>query len=254
VEPDIYRYRYGRALKRIGALSVPLVVFVALLALAYRTFGPGGAGLPPDQKIVQLAGWTVPLLSSSFALGFTVMAIIQLVKPQLRAAFQSRALAHWLWGEDPKVFLYTVSPFADDALLELPIEQLAAQIQAASDAELATGSASWFVKACLGKQDIENMKIETDLREPKERTRVAYIIQRRLDGLQIEVRRRWRRLLRAMSLGVSFVLCSFVMGLFGLWRENEVGTAFLTVLFSILGGFFASAARDIVAVIERFRN
>jgi len=195
----------------------------------------------------------VPLLTSSLALGFAVMAIIQLFKPEVRAAFHLREIARWLHGRPPYEFLEIVSPKAGDALLELPIEQLTAQIQAASDAALTIRStlARELVESVVGRQDIPFDSIPND---PREQSRVGYIIQRRLDDLQIQVRRGWRRLLRLMSVSISLFLTTFLASILGLWHRGLVGTAFLVLLFSLLGAFFASVARDIVAIIERLRN
>jgi len=244
---------------------LPLAVLVALLILASRTFGPRGTGLPPSQTILDLAGWSIPLLSSSLALGFVVMAIIQLFKPEVRAAFHAGEIGRWLGRGSYRgiadEFVYLVSPRAHDALLELPIEQLAAQIQAASDAAFADtfGSQSpmhqergaHLIQLLLGDDYRYPPQMPDD---PRYRAGVAYLVQRRLDDLQIQVRQQWRRVLRVMSLFISLVLTVFVASVFGLWRQNPIGTAFLVLLFSLLGAFFASAARDFIAVFERLRN
>jgi len=243
---------FGRWWRRALRFAGPLVFLVAILALASRTLGPRGVGLPPSQIVMQVLGWTLPLLSSSLALGFVVMATIQSFKPQLRAAFHETEIRRWLRGESVDEFLHVVSPEAGDALLELPIEQLAAQIQAASDAALGIKSerSLRFLELCLGRANREAWRF-TD--EPGDRS-VGYVIQRRLDDLQIQVRSRWRRLLRILSLIVGVFLTSFGAGIFGLWRQNLIGTAFLVLVSSLLAGFFASAARDVVAAIERLRS
>lgn len=240
---------YGRrAIRFVG----PFVLLVAVLMLASRTLGPRGVGLPPSQIMTPVLGWIVPLLSSSLALGFIVMAVIQSFKPQLRAAFHEAEIRRWLRGESVSEFLYVVSPEAGDALLELPIEQLTAQIQAASDAALGIKSprSFWFLELCLGRENREGQQL---IDEPGERS-VAYIIQRRLDDLQIQVRSRWRRVLRFLSLIIGLLLTAFVAGIFGLWKQNLIGTAFLILLSSLMAVFFASVARDIVAAIERLRS
>jgi hypothetical protein len=244
--------RYRGALRRILGLAIPLAFLAMIVFLGFRTFGPRGTGLPPTQGKLELAHWMVPLLTSSLALGFAVMAIIQLFKPELRAAFHLREIARWLNGP-PYEFLAIVSPKAEDALLELPIEQLTAQIQAASDAALTIRSplAPKLVGLVVGPQDFP---FDSPRDDPREQSRVGYIIQRRLDDLQIQARRRWRHLLRFMSLSVSLLLTTFLASILGLWHEGLVGTAFLVLLFSLLGAFFSSVARDVVAIIEKLRN
>jgi len=239
---------YKRALRFSGPFALLVVIFV----LAFRFLAPQEVGLPPSKVVTQILGWTLPLFASSLALGFVVMAIIQLFKLQLRAVFHEREIRRWLRGEPVDRFLHVVSPGAGDALLELPIEQLAAQIQAAADAALGIKLPvdGWFLMSCLGRDNWERFKPIDELRERS----TSYIIQRRLDDLQIQVHHGWRQLLRFISLSVSFTLTSFVAAIFGLWRENIVGTAFLVLLSSLLAGFFASVARDIVATIERARR
>jgi len=255
---------YLAALRRaLGPSIGPLMFLLVLFFLAYRTFGTRGAGLPHSQVVLPIVGWITPLLVSSLSLGFAVMAIIQLFKPELRAAFHSEHLARWLhfrnrgglWPSE--LSLLGIAPENFGAVLELPIEQLAAQIQAAFDAEVASRSprSQEFLERILGK--LQPWELYAQMQEPddpKSRAVLGYLVQRKLDELQIRVHHGWRRLLRSLSLSLSLALTAFVASILGLWRQNLIGTAFAVLLFAALGGFFASAARDIVAVVERLRT
>lgn len=265
-------------------LAAPLLFLLALAYLALRALRGGAAELAAAETISRVAGWAVPLLSSSVALGFVVMAIIQLIKPPVRAAFHSRELKRWLSGTlvreyfaSPSLFLgnflHLVSsgggadpreksgPRGRDynALLELPIEQLTAQIQAASEMVLASGRSNddWFVYALVSEGEARShfkRDFAGEDAELRERTRLSYLIQRRLDAIQIQARRRWRQWLRALAFGVGLALTSTVAGVLGLWEKNFLGTLFLVLLLSAVGGFFASVARDAVAIVERLRG
>jgi hypothetical protein len=280
----------SRLRSRIEILLLLYFLFV-LFYLAITIGASGGVGLPPAETISRVTGWVTPLLSSSVTLGFVVMAIIQLLKPISRVPFHRRQIKLWLINsgeftaageakvsspvDAPDVFvnnfLERISPGQGDALLELPIEQLTAQMQAAAELTLASGQPSdWFIKAIVGKQGTsvdakddwttDNQSTEPDDNDSKaaaqmrERTQLSYILQRRLDVLQIQVRSHWRRWLRLQSLLIGVSLTSTVGIVFDLWRQNFLRTVFLVLLLSALGGFFASVARDAVAIIERLRN
>jgi hypothetical protein len=241
----------------VGRILSPVfsLVFLGMLFwLAFRTLGPGGTGLPSTQPILEFSHWIIPLLTSSLALGFAVMAIIQLFKPEIRATFHLREIARWIHRFPVNEFLEIVSPQAHAALLELPIEQLAAQIQAASDAALVIRSSESKILFDFLGYAYKDLGLVAFPDDPKQQGQLAYFIQRRLDDLQIQVRRGWRRLLRLMSVSVSLLLTFLVASVLGLWDGHIVGTAFLVLLFTLVGAFFASVARDIVAILERLRN
>ena len=195
------------------------------------------------------------------------MAIIQVLKPPIRVAFHRRQIARWL--ADSKncsvsvdEFLGRVSKRRHNALLALPIEQLAAQIQVASEGALALSNPTdWFIQSLVDKPDKPDEKPEISaasddncMIKTRDRSQLSFIVQRRIDALQIQVRYSWRRLIRVLSLAVSVILTLVVAIIFSLWQQNFVGTAFLVLLLSALGGFFASVARDVVAIVERLRN
>jgi hypothetical protein len=242
------------------------LLFVAMLTyLASLIFRAGGAGLPALEQINRSTEWAAPLLVSSIALGFMVMAIIQLLKPSLRAAFHFRELVRWL--ERFRSELYPRGRLEEslarhlgdslfrssnelEPLLELPIEQLAAQIQA--DAELVLARAEPYDEQ---RPSVQQQEVSTsEHAKVSERAELSYQIQRSIDRFQIGVRSRWRRQLRALSLGISLILTTLVASVFGLWQVNYFGTMFVVLLNSALACFFASVARDAVAVLERLRR
>jgi hypothetical protein len=251
-----------RSIERSFTSAFVPAFFVLLLGAAgLRTFGPHGSGIGSSSKMLELASWTGPLLWTSVAIGFGVMACIQLFKPEIRSAFHSAAIARWLQFS-PSEFrsermIYELGMGRSGrAALELPIEQLVAQIQAAADLELSSNypypirERTRVVRIILRR--FEDFPEFPEV--PKELgARISFLIQRRLDELQIQVRYSWRRLLRFLALSLSLIFTSALAAAFDLWRSNFLGTSFVVLLLALLGAFFASAARDLIAALERLR-
>jgi hypothetical protein len=280
----VTRY-FFRWLRRHAELIVAMGVFVAVILLIRAVTEPNDSRVPPTDGVTEVTGWALPLLVSSLALGFIVMAVVQLIKPSLRVQFHRNQISRWLKqdrshrspAEGDRVgepygfklsideFLQDVSQADPDALLELPIEQLAAQVQAAVDLELASGGdLPPLVWAVIGiEEGIPRLQPLTpsglggDDAQSEDfvhrRGALSYQVQRRLDALQIEVRQRWRKFLRLLCMLVSVTITSVLATIFGYWG-NAASTALVVILLSALGIFFASVARDAVAILERFRT
>jgi hypothetical protein len=262
-----------------------ILLLCVVLVLARLTFKQRSHSKPATQpvSVSDATGWAVPLLAVSVALGFVVMALIQMFKPALRAYVHRQEIRRWIRSgghrsSNVNRFLNRVSFNQPAALVELPIEQLAAQIQAAAEAALASPEAFGpLLQQVAGREaDLGNVKVRTSdvdasgagsavgtnasqLRGDSEeelnrRSKASYLIHRRIDALQIQVRHRWRGLLRMLSLAGSLLVAATVTAVLDLWRESPVGTALSVLLLSLLGAFFASVARDMTAIIERLRN
>jgi hypothetical protein len=178
------------------------------------------------------------------------------------------------------------------ALLDLPIEQLCGQIAAGADRLLDAPFAATLetsgsqrrpatVKEVLtalaagGEKDIDaylklagKMVLGTTMTEASDdseskrapdsasaipdsaqdylrlRTSISQRIQRNIDGLQISTTFWWRRVVRSLA----FTVC----GVLGLSLFN--GRITYTVMCAIVGGFVATASRDLIAVIEKARR
>jgi len=83
--------------------------------------------------------------------------------------------------------------------------------------------------------------------EPRDRMRlradIAQRIQRNIDRLQISTTFWWRRLLRGLAVAICWTL--------GLTLLKDAVAA---VVFAIVGGFVATVARDLVAIVEKSRR
>jgi hypothetical protein len=232
--------------------------WLLLLCLLYAVFWFASghhlkAPSTPTDVLHKLSEWCAPLFLSSLAIGFVVMALIQLLKPLIRAGFHRRQIALWLRSRhdgresyersfEVDEFLSEISVRNQDALLALPLEQLTAQINATADTLIGLDqkNAYEFINAIVG--------------ETMNRSAAGQLVVRKLDSLQIQTRYAWHRLLRALSIFISIALLAIVAEIFDLWIGDWIGTAFFVLLLGMLGGFFASVARDIVAALEQMRR
>jgi hypothetical protein len=90
------------------------------------------------------------------------------------------------------------------------------------------------------------------------RSRLAHQFQRNLDGLQIEIGIAWRRRLWIYAMLISTLLAGAASANIAIpYAFPEAGIqkrVFFTVVGGVVGGFMATVARDVVAVIERWRR
>jgi len=248
---------------------LPLFVVIAILAVAVLMAHGRSSATEPLDILSRVGQWAVPLFSSAFAVGFVVMALIQLVKPSLRAEFHFRQVRTWLMNprHHPVArfrsgranskdaswrFLWDIGEANPNALLALPLEQLTAQIQAAADSRLVQGpEGTEFVISIIGDP---SARMPPGASDSDPRSWLARQVQIRLDALQIQARHAWQRYLRILATLVSTTLVALIALLFGQWQVDTLATLFFVLLVGVLGGFFASLARDIVAFIERARR
>ena len=120
--------------------------------------------------------------------------------------------------------------------------------EAGSDGEGAASSESESESATLPSlPDIPSAPSDTaqDTQDyVRLRASISQRIQRNIDGLQISTTFWWRRVLRSLA----FTVC----GVLGLSLFN--GRITYTVMCAIVGGFVATASRDLIAVVEKGRR
>jgi hypothetical protein len=75
---------------------LPLLALVTIILFAVGM--AHGKSVPTDALgvLTQVAQWALPLFTLAFAFGFLVMALIELIKPSLRAEFHARQIGKWL--------------------------------------------------------------------------------------------------------------------------------------------------------------
>lgn len=245
-----------------------------------------------------------PIATALSAVGILTMALIQTVKDAapVRRWFQRRWVRDWLRrGEEwervpwwpllrrPRPFrsaderrqareveqdLVTLATGGDsEALYDLPIEQLCAQMNAAALIVLdypwrhvgllhvlAEGAIPQDVQALVGARELaekprsiqteEDKRLLTDVADP--RNRVAHQIQRNIDALQIAAGYRWKFGLQLASIVVSAGIVVTGLRLFG--AETPLDKWPFYILAAILSGFVAPVARDLVATLQQLRK
>ena len=208
----------------------------------------------------------------------------------VRGAFHCAAVVRWidesiasvkLEGKSSNDMLREITELASPAsslghyaLFDLPIEQLCGQIGAGADRLLDDSASKVRLAAATMPEAVpadapqphkatnvitvlaaSSTEVQQFLdgsppyppTEPRDRMRlradIAQRIQRNIDRLQISTTFWWRRLLRGLAVAICWTL--------GLTLLKDAVAA---VVFAIAGGFVATVARDLVAIVEKSRR
>jgi len=213
-------------LRWLPALILLLLVLSVPLALLSRSANAATLHAASD--------WVQPLLLSALGIGWITMAGIDLVKGQLRGAFHRGLLRESPWRVDD------IPPY----LMELPIERLAAQLQAWGEFAIRNPESKHvLLPKGLSWKDSELT--------PQGRSQ---LLQQYLDELQLRAELEWAAWLRLAAIGLSTTLSLSGVLLLGELSGGPVVVSALVIASGIVGGHFASVARDIVAMVERRRR
>lgn len=179
-------------------------------------------------------------------------------------------------GKQAEADLIRLATSADRrAFYELPIEQLAGQmnaaVQAALDYPLAHRDLLWCLAHLAAPDDIvavlapprEFLDQEREKLSESEkrivdnfvaaRNRVTHQVQRAIDGLQIAAGAAWKRQMQLWSMGVSAALGA--AALFVATRRLEIGpSVWMLLMTGVLAGLLAPVARDLVAALQSLRK
>jgi hypothetical protein len=214
------------------------------------------------------------------------MALIQTAKDlfPLRRLFQRGRVRDWLedGARDAIKFGRTVSGgtaesdlihlATDDdssAFYDLPIEQLCGQLNAAAQLALdypdlhfdllavtASGAAVDDVKALLTPPQLpakaEDMTPQLQAAKTSytdARNRVSHQVQRAIDALQISVGFRWKWYLQIAAFVLSALIAGFADWIYGAPPRSLVNILITT----LLAGFLAPVARDLMAALQKAR-
>ena len=206
------------------------------------------------------------------AIGLLTMALIQGARSlfPLRGWFHRRQIELWLNGDTGLTVLYRrlrIEKY-DTAFYDLPIQNICGQIAAVAETILVECTDSsqpcgeenlGLLRALAGpesKDDVDKLTAinmlpgdELSLR----RARLGSNIQRNIDNLQITAGTRWRRRLRVSAFILSFLFSAYLLrSLRFNWHLFVLlGGAMVA---GLIGGYFASVFRDLVAVIEGLRR
>ena len=254
------------------------------------------------------------IVSASAGIGVLAMALVQLIKdltparyywqkrwierwiarqaadsalpPEGRRAFLATQSGEKLRPPDPRAALNDLIVLATagdtKALFDLPLDQFAGQVNAASQAVvefprrhpdllpvLAVGAESDDLNLLLHEEPPKAVtpalaarmaKIEpaAEAEDPMAmqarmsrfidaRNRVAHQVQRNLDALQIAMGFRWKLWLQALAILVSYAMVALFAAAI-MPEAVKVGAGPL-LLVGLIGGFFASIFRDLLATL-----
>jgi len=223
--------------------------------------------------------WTA-MLVALVGVGIVTMAVLQLLKDLLpsRRWFQRWWLRNfWLYrgadsvgvshdradrALDDLIALATAGD--ENALFNLPVEQLIGQVNAAGQGLLDRPDRYPDLVRIFGRRaDPADVALllkprpttKADLaRYVEARNRVAQQVQRSLDAIQIAMGYRWQWLLQSASVVISAIIIGIALTLYGgkdFWSGERVGYG---IIIAILGGFVAPIARDLVAAVQGLRG
>lgn len=248
-----------------------------------------------------LAGRSLPLLISIAAIGVIAMAVQQAIKDlwQLARGFNRRRFDAWCLAQggsretrDLLVSLAvggadnTTNPTRDQALFDLSIPGMTAQMAAAAKFALAfpdqTTRVLDLVVGRLGVEDVQTLvdatvaeRTRTSAGAPmtpahearlakadEARTRLGFIIDRRLDAFQVESTSRWEHVNKLAAFFISAILAVLAMILYivsySYWTpltKGQVTTLVALVpLAALVAGFVAPVAKDLVTALQSVRG
>ena len=209
-----------------AVLLLLLLVSVALVLIWKPAATP--------ETLWNAVAWVQPILLFAVGIGWITMAGIELVKPQLRGRYHRNLLRKLGWRED------TVGRY----VLELPIERLTAQLQASGEFALRNPDSKLvpWIDRVLHYEGLDTPQAKSQM------------LQRRLDHLQLRAESEWRSWLRLAAIGLSSVLSFGGVLILGDLSGGPLAVGALVVAAGIIGGHFASVARDLVALVERNRR
>lgn len=267
----------------VGA-AVLLILLVVLLTEVVLEPGPLAVSPAEVSNLGGAADLLRSLLGISVITGIVAMAVVQAMKDiwSVRGWFQSNELREYLGDrafEDLRRAMQERSfgdQFADRSprgklarsrkhlryVLSLPLEQLTGQLAAAAelaiidlhppsrspDAPLVTNPDPRFgnlLQSLAGADDAGVPVEDVDQVELLQR------VQRSIDTLQIVIGHRWRWFLRVTSM----LLCAPIVWVLLSFSDATLASRVVTTIaVTVVGGWFSWFARDVAAVVERWRR
>jgi hypothetical protein len=160
-----------------------------------------------------------------------------------------------------------------NAFYNLPIEQLCGQLNAAAQAVLENPSDYKVLLLHLGARaelsDLRTLITDTaQFRTPPTldsapdrstfqafvdaRNRVGHQVQRAIDALQLSCAQRWKLWIQMIAIALSFVIALLSIQFFV--DIHGTDKAKMVAAISIMGGFMAPIARDLIAGLQSLRK
>lgn len=254
-----------------------------------------------SQGLDVLARRAMPLLISMAAIGVLTMALQQAIKDMLRlhVGFNRRRFDGWAGAEAASAHarrqLLTLAlggtrrattSLPDEALFELSIAALTAQLASAAKFALAFPEAHQaalrLAVGPLGDTDVgtlvaataaERARIaagdpvtpahEAQLSSAEEaRTRLSYLIDRRMDAFQVESTSRWEHRNKQAAFLLSALLALAAIGVYvvsyqywtPLSKPQVAALGLMVPLAALVAGFVAPVAKDLVTALQSVRG
>ena len=234
-------------------------------ALLASQFVDGGLRLVRD--------YALPLLMAFAAVGLVTMALIQAVKDVLpiRRQFHKASIDTWLNGRQgagQRATLIQLAAAGDEtALFELPVAGMMGQLTMASRIVLTFPVRFEQLLRVMAGTDVDGQidvivgkagGAPTADEVERARVRVGNLVERSIDALQISVASRWERSNKIVAFVVSALVTAATFVVY--FRATEQapessGRVFaLGVVTSILAGFVAPVAKDLVTALQNLRK
>ena len=245
-----------------------------------------------------VSNYGLPLLSALAGVGVVSMAILQVVKDltPIQARFNARRVREWLArsaaGKCEGQLLALASAGDEVAFYELPTAGLTAQISMASRVALAyPASYEELLHALSGRAGHDDVALilhqardaaegasrpaaagdtqsEQRERERKQfeldraRTRVAHLIERNIDALQIRIASRWERANKIAASVTCWTVTVLAFAVYFYVNATErpattsgyVNLTLTTFAVAALAGFVAPVAKDLVTALQRLKG
>lgn len=226
-----------------------------------------------------------PLATALAGVGLATMAVLQVIKDLTPARRWIQQLLFEKWvrrraeetGQNPEDALRDLVDLAtageSGCLYELAIEQLAGQVNAATQVVLDYPTQHEALLRILAygasEEDLRSLfgppprRRTGEMPEPERqalttfvdaRNRVTHQIQRSLDALQITIGSRWKWLLQLCSIIFSGFFIFVALALFAPGSVATPRRMLFGLVVAILGGFLAPVARDLVAALQGLRT
>ena len=205
------------------------------------------------------------LVAALAGVGIFAMALIEIFRlifqPRL---FLNRAIVRrWLTTSgqvDAEAQIVKLSTGGNAYLLySLPVERMAGQINAAAQIALAyPATYPTVITALAANSEPTDVDVVTGGQatapSPQDyaeaRNRVANMIQRNLDALQIRINGYWSRGLQVASVVVSVLLILVFLSPSAVTVEDYLRV----IIFAVIGGMVAPVAKDILSTLKKVKE
>jgi hypothetical protein len=249
---------------------------------------PGGDGKVTVDCVITsglrvVSDWALPLLAALAGIGVVTMALVQAAKDvfPIRRVFQRRALVSWFdtraaSGQLPTLIKLATAGNAT-ALYDLPLTGMMGQLTTVSRIVLLSPKdyktlLQLFAGGGGEKIDLDIQRLIAAELPPEQRgdadaspedlerarVRVGHMIERNIDALQISLSSRWewwnKLAAFVVSAGVTFVAIIVFTTTMSLTQYPGTWLTLAMLPVSVLAGFIAPVAKDLVTALENFRK